>query len=94
MSGGRCDCERAKRQCGPDAGCALGIQGEQNNLRRTYRRFAFALSRLLANCGAEGSTPLIERFKSPPQPEEKRWLDGFYIDTPQEWDDPYRFFRW
>ncbi|MCS7254770.1 MAG: hypothetical protein NZ781_12205 [Armatimonadetes bacterium] len=23
-----------------------------------------------------------------------RWLTGFYLDTPQEWDDPYRFFRW
>jgi len=23
-----------------------------------------------------------------------RWLDGFYLDVPQEWDDPYRFFRW
>jgi len=23
-----------------------------------------------------------------------RWLRGFYLDTPVEWDDPYRFFRW
>ena len=23
-----------------------------------------------------------------------RWLTGLYLDTPQEWDDPYRFFRW
>jgi hypothetical protein len=22
-----------------------------------------------------------------------RWLDGLYLDTPEEWDDPYRFFR-
>jgi hypothetical protein len=25
---------------------------------------------------------------------EKRWLDSFYMDIPEEWDDPYRFFRW
>ncbi len=70
------------------------FKGDQNNLRRTYRRFAFALSRLLANSGAEGSTPLLDRFKNPPRADEKRWLEGFYVDTPQEWDDPYRFFRW
>lgn len=23
-----------------------------------------------------------------------RWLDGFYLDVPEQWDDPYRFFRW
>jgi len=23
-----------------------------------------------------------------------RWSEGFYLDRPQEWDDPYRFFRW
>ena len=26
--------------------------------------------------------------------EEKRWLNGLYQDQPEEWDDPYRFFRW
>ena len=25
---------------------------------------------------------------------EKRWLKGFYLDVPEEWDDSYRFFRW
>jgi hypothetical protein len=25
---------------------------------------------------------------------EQRWLEGFYLDVPVEWDDPYRFFRW
>ena len=24
----------------------------------------------------------------------RRWLDGLYLDVPEEWDDPYRFFRW
>ena len=23
-----------------------------------------------------------------------RWLAGLYLDEPEEWDDPYRFFRW
>jgi hypothetical protein len=23
-----------------------------------------------------------------------RWLEGLYVDKPEEWDDPYRFFRW
>jgi len=27
-------------------------------------------------------------------PTEGRWRDGLYLDVPQEWDDPYRFFRW
>jgi len=27
-------------------------------------------------------------------PTQGRWLDGFYMDKPEAWDDPYRFFRW
>jgi len=27
-------------------------------------------------------------------PAEGRWTSGLYVDAPQEWDDPYRFFRW
>jgi hypothetical protein len=27
-------------------------------------------------------------------PTEGRWTSGLYADQPQEWDDPYRFFRW
>ena len=23
-----------------------------------------------------------------------RWLDGLYVDAPEDWDYPYRFFRW
>ena len=23
-----------------------------------------------------------------------RWLEGLYLDVPEAWDDPYRFFRW
>ena len=24
----------------------------------------------------------------------QRWREELYLDVPQEWDDPYRFFRW
>jgi hypothetical protein len=70
--------------------------GEQQNLRRTYRRTAFQLARLLANMGVAAPTPLLARFSSPltAASPEKRWLDSFYLDQPEAWDDPYRFFRW
>jgi hypothetical protein len=69
---------------------------QQFNLRRTYRRASFLLARLLANSGVAGSAPLLERFNRPVDATktEKRWLDGLYLDQPEEWDDPYRFFRW
>jgi hypothetical protein len=69
---------------------------KQPNLRRTFRRASFLLSRLLANMGVAGETPLLERFRNPVDTTrtEQRWLDGLYLDHPEEWDDPYRFFRW
>lgn len=69
---------------------------QQANLRRTHRRTSFLASRLLANLGVNSLTPLLERFHQPlaPAKPEQRWLDGFYLDQPEEWDDPYRFFRW
>jgi beta-galactosidase len=72
------------------------FSGDQLNLRKTRRRLAFLASRLLANAGVAGSTPLVERFRIPlaNSKPEQRWLDGLYIDRPEEWDDPYRFFRW
>jgi len=27
-------------------------------------------------------------------PADGRWSQGLYLDQPEEWDDPYRFFRW
>ena len=68
----------------------------QMNLRRTHRRLAVAFNRWLGNLGAAGTTPLLERFSRPvrPEPKESRWLEGLYLDRPEEWDDPYRFFRW
>jgi hypothetical protein len=76
--------------------------GKDYGAKRTYRRASFTLTRLLANLGvAASTTPLLERFRAPPAPaaaaaagDEKRWLNGFYLDAPEEWDDPYRFFRW
>ena len=38
---------------------------QQENLRRTYRRASFLLSRLLANMGVAGETPLLSRFSTP-----------------------------
>jgi hypothetical protein len=66
------------------------------NLKRTFRRVSFALGRLLANAGISGFTPLPDRIRRPviDGSGERRWLEGLYFDTPEEWDDPYRFFRW
>jgi len=68
----------------------------QMNLKRTYRRASFLVSRLLGNMGVAASTPLLDRFHRPvnASAKEQRWLEGFYVDQPEEWDDPYRFFRW
>jgi beta-galactosidase len=64
-------------------------------LKRTFRRTSFLMTRLLANLGVSGDTPLLTRLSTPPEQNESgRWLKGFYLDEPQEWDDPYRFFRW
>jgi beta-galactosidase len=70
--------------------------GGKLNVKRTYRRAAFLVSRLLADMGVEGATPVLARFRTPvtTAPAERRWRDGLYLDQPEEWDDPYRFFRW
>ncbi len=68
---------------------------KQFNVKRTFRRTSFTLARLLANMGVSDSTPIIARFHHPVRGQgEKRWLEGLYLDKPEEWDDPYRFFRW
>jgi len=69
----------------------------QNNfgLKRTFRRTSFLVTRLLGNLGVSGETPLLARLSRPAESDEpSRWLHGFYLDEPEEWDDPYRFFRW
>jgi hypothetical protein len=72
---------------------------KQQNTKRTFRRTSCLLSRLLGNLGVHGQTPVLERFAAPVkltdgQSPECRWLNGFYLDQPEEWDDPYRFFGW
>ena len=71
-------------------------QSSRYNVKRTYRRASFLVARLLGNMGVAGLTPVLDRFKNPvgAAKPEKRWLDGLYLDKPEEWDDPYRFFRW
>ncbi|MCX8109558.1 MAG: hypothetical protein N3G20_12230, partial [Verrucomicrobiae bacterium] len=64
-------------------------------LKRTFRRASFLLTRLACNLGAECPTPILSRISTPVSNGEKgRWLQGLYLDQPEEWDDPYRFFRW
>jgi beta-galactosidase len=64
-------------------------------LKRTFRHTSFLVTRLLVNLGAAGATPLLTRWSTPVNGDEPgRWLRGFYLDEPEEWDDPYRFFRW
>jgi hypothetical protein len=44
--------------------------------------------------GVGAAAPVLERLSRPVDAKETRWMEGFYVDRPQEWDDPYRFFRW
>jgi beta-galactosidase len=70
--------------------------GEKSNLKRTYRRASYLVSRLLSNMHVDGATPILARFSTPTltPATEKRWSTGLYLDQPEESDDPYRFFRW
>jgi beta-galactosidase len=67
---------------------------KQTNLKRTFRRASGLVTRLAANMGAAGTTPILNRIHRPTAAGEQRWLEGLYLDVPGEWDDPYRFFRW
>jgi len=68
----------------------------QLNLKQTFRRGSCLVTRLAANMGVASSTPILSRFHSSVEASrnEQRWLTGLYLDVPEEWDDPYRFFRW
>ena len=72
------------------------FQSTQVNIKRTWRRTSFALTRILANAGVQFETPILDRFSKPLDPgeHELRCLSGLYIDKPEAWDYPYRFFRW
>jgi len=67
----------------------------QSTLKRTFRRVSFAGARLLANQWVRGSPPILPRFHAPAvaADSERRWRTGLYLDQPEEWDDPSRFFR-
>jgi hypothetical protein len=68
--------------------------GGKTNVKRTFRNAARMTARMLGNLGAEMRTPLLARFAAPVVQGEARYLKGLYMDLPEEWDDPYRFFRW
>ena len=72
----------------------MDYSNEQHNVKQTFRRSSYLLSRIMGNMEVESTTPITDRFNKPAGKEEKRWLDGLYLDQPEEWDDPYRFFRW
>jgi hypothetical protein len=68
---------------------------EQLNLRRTYRRTSFVMTRALANLGVTCPTPLLSRVSSPlTDKAEERWTEGLYVDQVEAWDDPYKSFNW
>ncbi|MBA3709337.1 MAG: hypothetical protein H0W83_11035 [Planctomycetes bacterium] len=72
---------------------------KQQNTRRTFRRTSALLTRVLGNLGVQSQTSLLERFSKPVtsiagQSPEKPRMNAFYLDTLEEWDDPYRFFGW
>ena len=68
----------------------------QYNLKRTFRRTSFLLTRLLGNMGLRSATPLLSRFSTPVSEavDTSLMLTGLYMDKPVEMDDPYRFFCW
>jgi hypothetical protein len=56
---------------------------------------AAAKTRLQIWHGNLGTVWLADLKMEPvPPPATGRWASGFYLDDPEEWDDPYRFFRW
>ena len=67
---------------------------ELYNLKRTFRRLSCVVSRILGNMGIAGPTPVVARFAADSGNASSPWLNSFYLDEPEEMDDPYRYFRW
>jgi beta-galactosidase len=65
-----------------------------NSFKRTFRRTSCAVNRILANMDCVERTPLLARFSESVGPKETRCRVGLYLDQPQVWDDPYRYFGW
>jgi hypothetical protein len=69
-----------------------------------WKRFSFEVqsndtaerrTRLQIWYGGAGKLWLCDiRVEPMSDPTQGRWLEGLYLDVPEEWDDPYRFFRW
>ena len=86
-----------QRQCRLLPACSLAVRllrREDECQTDLPARLPACVARLLGNMQAAGETRLLEHISTPVAENEKRWLDGLYLDTPEEWDDPYRFFRW
>ena len=67
------------------------------NQKRTFRRTSCLITRVLGNMGVAEPVPLLERFSSPigmGAAGASRWLPWLYLDKPEEFDDPYRYFGW
>ena len=72
--------------------------------RETWREFIFLVQAKATATSktrfqiwhGKASTVRLSDIRMAPcdPPSEGRWTSGLYIDKPQEWDDPYRFFRW
>jgi beta-galactosidase len=67
---------------------------QQYNLKRTFRLTSVLINRLLSNMGADGTAPVLERFTKGSGGNSSPWLNSFYLDKPEEMDDPYRYFAW
>ena len=61
-------------------------------MKRTFRRTSYLLERILPNMGVSAATPLLERFSKlvANGNDEKRWLNGFLLDVPEEFDGSLR----
>ena len=56
------------------------------NIKRTFRRVSFLLSRLLGNMGVESETPILERVHSPvAATSEKRGSPASTSTSPKKW---------
>lgn len=44
--------------------------------------------------GVHGHTDLLDSIRERRMVQTRIRIHGFYLDTPEEMDDPYRFFGW
>jgi len=59
------------------------------------RRTSYLLERVLSNMGFRCHSLARALFEARHERARREALaKGFYLDAPEEFDDPYRFFRW